>query len=151
MKSYAENSKSRFDNDLLDTFEAGIVLTGPEVKSVRLGRMSLRGAYITIARGVLMLVGSHIQKYPQAGPQPGYDPDRSRTLLIHKRELLKLAGKMEQKGLTLVPLSVYPAHPKGSKIKVSFALARGKKKFEKKEAIKKRDLDREVQRTLRDQ
>lgn len=147
MPNFADNPKAKFDYELLDKFEAGIVLEGHEVKSIRKGHMSLRGAYVTIARGRPTLVGAHITKYPQAGPLPGYDPARFRDLLIHKRELGKLVGKMEQTGLTLVPLSVYAS---GSKIKLSFALARGKKQFEKKETIKKRDLDREVQRELRE-
>ncbi len=146
MPTLAENKKAKFEYQILDTFEAGLMLLGHEVKSARLGRMSLLGAYVTIARGALWLIGAHIQRYPQAGPLPDYDPERSRKLLLHKREISKLAGKLEQKGLTLVPLSVYT---KGSKIKLSFGLARGKKLFEKKEAIKKRESDREIRRSLK--
>ena len=146
MPTLAENKKAKFEYEILDTFEAGLMLLGHEVKSARGGSMSLRGAYVTIARGAVWLVGAHIQRYPQAGPQPEYDPERTRKLLLHKREIAKLAGKLEQKGLTLVPISAYT---KGSKIKLSFGLARGKKQFEKKETLKRRDVDREIRRSLK--
>lgn len=146
MPELAYNKKAKFDYQILETFEAGLMLTGPEVKSVRGGKMSLLGAYVTIARGAVWLVGGHVQRYPQAGPQPDYDPDRTKKLLLHKREINKLAGKLEQKGLTLVPISVYT---KGSKIKLSFGLARGKKQFEKRETIKRRESDREIRRSLK--
>jgi len=146
MANLAENKKAKFEYDILDDFEAGLVLDGQEVKSIRAGRMNMLGAYVTISRGAVWLVGAQIQKYPQAGPLPDYDPQRTRKLLLHKREINKLAGKMEQKGFTLVPLSVYA---KGTKLKLKFGLGRGKKQFEKKESIKKRDLDREVRRALK--
>ncbi|HSD12019.1 MAG TPA: SsrA-binding protein SmpB [Patescibacteria group bacterium] len=146
MPTLAENKKAKFEYQILDTFEAGLMLLGHEVKSARLGRMSLLGAYVTIARGALWLIGAHIQRYPQAGPLPDYDPDRTRKLLLHTREIAKIAGKLEQKGLTLVPLSAYT---KGSKIKLSFGLARGKKLYEKKETIKRRESDREIRRSLK--
>jgi SsrA-binding protein len=146
MPTLAENKKARFEYQILDHFEAGLVLFGHEVKSVREGKMALAGSYVTISRGALWLVGAQIQRYPKAGPLPDYDPQRTRKLLLHQREIQKLAGKMEQKGLTLVPLSVYT---KGSKIKLSFGLCRGKKQYEKREAIKKRDIDRDVRRSLK--
>ncbi len=146
MPTLVENKRAKFEYQILDTFEAGLMLLGHEVKSARLGRMSLLGAYVTIARGALWLIGAHIQRYPQAGPLPDYDPDRTRKLLLHKREIAKIAGKLEQKGLTLVPLSAYT---KGSKIKLSFGLARGKKLYEKKETIKRRESDREIRRSLK--
>ena len=147
MPSLSHNKKAKFDYEILESFEAGLVLEGHEVKSVRAGRMSLLGAYVTISRGMVWLIGSHIQKYPQAGPLADYDPDRSRKLLLHRRETQKLAGKLEQKGLTLVPISVYT---KGSKIKLEFGLARGKKQYQKKETLKRRDIDREVRRTMKE-
>ncbi|HTM67970.1 MAG TPA: SsrA-binding protein SmpB [Candidatus Binatia bacterium] len=146
MPTLAENKKAKFEYQVLDTVEAGLMLTGPEVKSVRNGRMSLLGAYVSIARGAVWLIGAHIQRYPNAGPQLEYDPERTRRLLLHKREIMKLAGKLEQKGLTLVPISVYT---KGSKIKISVGLARGKKNYEKRETLRKRDLDRDVRRSLK--
>lgn len=146
MPTLAVNKRARFDYEILEKFEAGLVLLGHEVKSVRAGRMSLLGSYVTITRGVPTLIGSHVPKYAPAGPLPGYDPDRSRKLLLHVREIKRLAGKLEQKGLTLVPISVYT---KGSTIKLEFGLARGKKRFEKRESIKRRDIDREVRRSLK--
>ncbi len=146
MPQLAYNKKAKFDYQILESFEAGLLLEGHEVKSIRAGRMSLLGAYVTISRGAAWLIGSHVQKYPQAGPLLDYDTDRSRKLLLHRREIQKLAGKLEQKGLTLVPISVYT---KGSKIKLEFGLARGKKQFQKKETLKRRDIDREVRRVLR--
>jgi SsrA-binding protein len=146
MPTIAINKKARFEYQILDKFEAGIALTGPEVKSVRAERMNLTGSYVSIASGNVILVGAHIPRYPQAGKQPDYDPDRTRRLLLHKREIAKLAGKLEQKGLTLVPLSVYT---KGSKIKLEFGLGRGKQEFEKRETLKKRDSDREIRRALK--
>lgn len=146
MLSLAYNKKAKFDYQIIEPFEAGLVLSGQEVKSIRARRMSLLGAYVTISRGAAWLIGSNVPKYPQAGPQPDYDPDRSRKLLLHRREIQKLVGKLEQKGLTLVPISVYT---KGSKIKLEFGLARGKKQYEKKETLKRRDLDREVRHSLK--
>ena len=146
MPTLAINKRANFDYEILEKFEAGVVLQGNEVKSVRGGRMSMLGAYVTISRGAAWLTGAHIPRYPQAGKQEGYDPDRMRKLLLHNRELKRLAGKLEQKGLTLVPISVYT---KGPKIKLEFGLARGKRQFEKRETIKKRDTDREIRRSLK--
>ena len=146
MPTLAFNKRAKFDYEILEKFEAGVMLLGHEVKSVRAERMGLMGAYVTISRGAAWLVGAHIPKYPQAGPQPDYDPYRSRKLLLRKRELARLAGKLEQKGLTLVPISVYT---KASRIKLEFGLARGKKQFEKKETIKRREVDREIRRSLK--
>src|ERR1051325_2975739 len=122
MPQLALNKRARFDYEILEKFEAGVMLLGSEVKSVRAGRMSLLGSYVTINRGAAWLLGAHIPRYPQAGPQPGYDPDRTRKLLLHGREIKRLGGKLDQKGLTLVPISVYT---KGPKIKLEFGLARG--------------------------
>lgn len=146
MPQLAVNKRALFDYVILEKFEAGLVLFGHEVKSIRDKRMSLLGAYVTISRGSASLINSHVPLYPKAGPKPDYDPDRSRRLLLHKRELDRLAGKMEQKGLTLVPISVYT---KGSQIKIEFGLGRGKKQFEKRETIKKRDIDREIRRSMK--
>jgi len=146
MPKLAVNKRALFDYEILEKFEAGLVLFGHEVKSVRLGRMSLLGSYVTINQGAAWLINGHIPLYPKAGPKPDYDPDRTRKLLLHKRELDRLAGKMEQKGLTLVPISVYT---KGSQIKLEFGLGRGKKQYEKKESIKKREVDREIRRSLK--
>lgn len=146
MPTLAVNKRARFDYEILEKFEAGLVLEGNEVKSVRDNKMSLLGSYVTINRGAAWLLGAHIARYPQAGKQEGYDPDRTRKLLLHTREIKRLAGKLEQKGLTLVPISVYT---KGAKIKLEFGLGRGKKQYEKRDSIKKKDLDREVRRSLK--
>lgn len=146
MPKLAENRKGLFDFEILERYEGGLVLHGHEVKSVRHGGMKLKGAYVTMRGGEVWLLGAHIQKYTKAGTLEHYDPDRIRKVLLRKRELKSLAGKLEQKGLTLVPISVYT---KGSKIKIEVGLARGKKQFEKKEKIKRRDLDREIRRSLK--
>jgi SsrA-binding protein len=146
MPPLAVNKKAKFEYEILETFEAGLMLLGHEVKSARNGRMNLQGAYVALRGGDVWLIGAHIPKYDKAGPLPDYDPDRTRKLLIHGREIDRLTGKLQQKGLTLVPLSAYT---RGSKIKIEFGLARGKKQFEKREKIKKRDIDRDVRRTLK--
>jgi SsrA-binding protein len=146
MPTLATNKRARYEYEILDTYEAGLVLLGHEVKSVRAGNIKLDGAHVAVRRGSAWLIGAHIDPYQKAGTKKEHDPYRSRKLLLHKREVNHLAGKVEQKGLTFVPISVYT---KGSKIKLSFALARGKKKFEKRETIKKRDIERDVRRTLK--
>lgn len=146
MPTLAHNPKGTHDFEILEKFEAGLALLGHEVKSVRNGTMSLRGAYVVLGAKGASLIGSHIARYPKAGPLLGYDPDRSRQLLLRTRELTRLIGKTQQKGLTMIPLSVYTV---GSRIKLEFALVRGKKQYEKKEAIKKRDVDREIRRALK--
>ncbi len=140
------NKKARHDYDILETLEVGIQLEGQEVKSVRAGRMGLLGSYVTIRQGQAWLLNAHVPKYPQAGPLPGYDPYRTRRLLLHRREVARLMGRLETKGLTLVPLSVYT---KRSLIKLEIGLGRGKTQYEKRDSIKKRDLDREVRRALK--
>lgn len=142
----ATNDRARYDFELLDKMEAGLVLSGHEVKSAKTGHMKLKGAHVAFTRGEASLVGAHIARYPKAGPLPDYDPDRSRKLLLHKRELEKLRGKREEDGLTIVPLRAYM---KAGRIKIEIAIARGKKQFEKRESIKKRDLDRQVRSALK--
>jgi SsrA-binding protein len=146
MPKLADNRRALRDFEILDEFEAGLVLAGHEVKSVRNGLMKLTGSYVTIASGSARLINAHIGLYPKAGKVKDYDPVRTRQLLLHKKEIAKLASKLEQKGLTLVPISVYT---KGSKIKMKFGLARGRKEFEKKEKKKQRDIDRDVMRDLK--
>lgn len=147
MPSLAINKRARFDYEILTKYEAGVVLTGAEVKSLREGNARLQGAYITIMRGEMWLIGAHIGKYSPAGTQENLDTSRSRKLLVHKKELLELAGKMQQKGLTLVPLELYTA---ARRIKLSFALCRGKQLHDKRESIKRRDLNRDAQRGFRE-
>jgi SsrA-binding protein len=153
MKMIAVNKRAKFDYDILEKFEAGIVLTGAEVKSVKLGNISLKGSYMTInptgpqKQPEAWLINAHISPYKPAGPQPDYDPEKSRKLLLHKKEIDYLIGKQREGGLTIIPLSVYT---KKARIKVEIGLGRGKKKFEKRERIKKREAERKIQRALRE-
>ena len=142
----ATNDRARYDFELLDKLEAGLVLTGQETKSAKTGHMKLKGAHVAFTRGEAVLLGAHIARYPKAGPLPDYDPERSRKLLLHKRELERLRGKREEDGLTIIPLRAYM---KAGRIKIEIAIARGKKQFEKRESIKKRDLDRQVRSALK--
>lgn len=142
----ATNRIAMRDYEILDTLEAGLKLTGQEVKSVRAGHLKLQGSYATIARGELWLIGAHIAKYAAAGPLPDYDANRSRKLLIHGRELNHLIGKIQERGLTLVPLRVYTRR---ALLKVELGLGRGRKQYEKREVIKRRDLDRELRERLK--
>ena len=146
MPRLVQNKQARFGFEFLEEYEAGLVLEGQEVKSIRSGGANLKGSFVHIRDGQAWLVNAHIPLYAKAGKPADYDPDRTRRLLLHKRELIRLIGKLAQKGLTLVPICVYT---KGSKLKLSFALARGKKKFEKREAIKKRDIERDIRRSLK--
>jgi SsrA-binding protein len=146
MPRLAYNKRAKFDYEILETFEAGLVLSGQEVKSIRNNRMSLAGSFVHIKSGAAWLVNAHVPRYEKAGKLSDYDPDQTRKLLLHKRELNRLSGKFDQKGLTLVPISVYT---KGPSIKLEFGLARGKKQHQKKEAIKKRDVDRDIQRSFK--
>lgn len=142
----AENRKAKFDYDILEKFQAGLVLQGQEVKSIRLGRMNLTGSYVVLQKGELFLVGSQVPPYQPKNAPGGYNQERSRKLLVHKQELNSLIGKSKERGLTLLPLKVYTQK---HKIKLEFALAKGQKKYDKREKIRKREIDREIQRTLR--
>ncbi len=142
----ASNDKARYDYELLEKVEAGLVLSGQEVKSAKTGHMKLKGAHVAFTRGEAMLLGAHIARYPKAGPLPDYDPDRSRKLLLHKKELNRLRGKRDEDGLTIVPIRAYMV---GGRIKIELAVARGKKQYEKRETIKKRDLEREARSRMK--
>lgn len=140
------NDKAKFNYELGERVETGIVLTGPEVKSVKLGQIDMSNAHVRIqsskfkSQNELGVVGLHIYPYKHAD-NANYDPQRTRKLLLHQREILSLLSKMKQGRLMLVPTAMYT---KEGKIKLEIALARGKKKYEKREIIKKRDLEREV-------
>lgn len=145
MSHYAENSKAFFDYEILKRFTAGIELLGPEVKSVREGKMSLRGSFISVRGGEAFLLGADIPAYqPKNAPQD-YDATRARKLLLSKEELGELAQAEANKGLTIVPVLVYN---KGRFLKVDIAIARGKKKFDKRQALKKRQTERDLGRSL---
>ena len=142
----ATNDRARYDYELLDKLEAGLVLTGQETKSAKTGHMKLKGAHVAFTRGEAVLLGAHIARYPKAGPLPDYDPERSRKLLLHKRELERLRGKREEDGLTIIPLRAYM---KAGRIKIEIAIARGKKQYEKRETVKAAEAKREIDRAMR--
>lgn len=144
MPPLAQNRKARHDYTFLKEYEVGIVLTGPETKSAKTGGMRLSGSYVFIRRGEAWLIGSHIARYKPAG-HVEQEPDRSRKLLLHKRELHELSGKTEDSGLTIVPVEAYS---KAGRVKLRLALAQGNRQFEKRDKIRKRDLDRDVRRHL---
>ena len=146
MESYIESRKVRFNYELLENYSAGIELFGFEVKSVRAGHGSLEGAHIIIRGHEAFIVGMKIDPYQIGNTPPDYDRERTRKLLVTKKEILILEEQMAKKGLTLVPLSLYN---KNGKVKLAFAVARGKKQFDKRETIKKRDTDRDIGRLLK--
>ena len=146
MTTFLTNRRARFDFEILDTFEAGIVLSGHEVKSIRSGRAKLEGSYVIIRGGEAYWVGASIAPYQAANTPKNYDPERARTLLLSRKEIDLLERKTEQERLTAVVLSLYS---KGRKIKAQVALARGKKKADKRESIKARDVKRDIDRTLK--
>ncbi|MDP2946267.1 MAG: SsrA-binding protein SmpB [bacterium] len=146
MAMFAENRKARFDYEILETFEAGLVLSGAEVKSIKNGRMNLTGSYLNFHNGELYLIGAFIAPYQPKNQPADYDPYRSRKLLLRKKELVSLIGKIKPKGLTLIPLKAYN---KGRRIKLEFAVARGKKQYDKREIIAKREVERNIERELK--
>jgi len=146
MKILAENKKARFDYKILEKFEAGMVLIGHEVKSIKSGRMSLKGSYVVLKGEEMYLIGANIPPYQPKNAPKDYEPERSRKLLLTKSEIKHLIGKTKEKGLTLVPLRVYT---KRSKIKLEFGIAKGRKKVDKREVIKKREIEREINKALK--
>jgi SsrA-binding protein len=143
-KLIAQNRKARHDYHLEDVFEAGLVLTGTEVKSLRAGRASLVDAYATLDGGEAFLRGMHIPEYTE-GTWTNHEPRRVRKLLLHKHELLRLVGKTKESGLTLVPIELYF---KDGRAKVAIALARGKKSYDKRQDLATRDANREISKAL---
>lgn len=143
--AFASNPDARRNYSILETLEAGIALTGPEVKSIKHGDCSLRGSYATLRSSELWLLNMHVGLYKPAA-KVRQDPERSRRLLVHRKELDRLIGQIKADGLTLVPLSVYS---KGGLVKVELGLGRGKKKHDKRADIKKRESNRNMERALR--
>jgi SsrA-binding protein len=143
-KTIARNKKALHEYQILDSWEAGIVLAGPEVKSIRAGKVSLGEAYARIERGEVWLYDLHISPYDPAS-RWNADPLRPRKLLLHSRQIRRLIGATQQKGLTLVPLELYLLR---GRVKVGLALARGKKLHDKRETLKRKDMEREVRRAL---
>jgi SsrA-binding protein len=142
-----QNRKARFDYSIEDSFEAGIVLTGSEVKSLRLGRANIVESYATEKEGELFLVNAHINEYKQAG-HDNHDPKRARKLLLNRREIDRLAAAVARDGMTLVPLKIY-FNNRGI-AKLELGLAKGKRQFEKREATKQREWERQKARVMRD-
>ena len=139
----ARNRRARHDYDILETFECGIALQGSEVKSLRLGRVTLADAYARVEAGEAWLLGVHVPPYPNAAGFGAHDPDRRRKLLLHRSQIDELSGRTQQQSLTLVPLSIYF---KDGRAKVELALARGRRLYDKRHAIATRDAEREAAR-----
>ena len=146
MKIFAENKKAYFNYQILEKFEAGIVLAGYEVKSIKSGRINLAGSYVIIKNEEAYLINASIPPYQPKNVPPEYDPSRQRKLLLKKKEIKYLIGKTRQKGLTLVPLKMYT---KKREVKLEFGVAKGKKKADKRELIKKREVKREIRKALK--
>ena len=139
------NRKARYDYEIEDTYEAGIVLTGTEIKSIRMGKINIKDSYAIIRNNEAYLLNTHISLYEE-GNRFNHEEDRTRKLLLHKREILKLKDKLEIEGYTLVPLKIYFA---GNKAKVLIGVAKGKKNYNKKETIKERDIQREMEKSMK--
>lgn len=144
-KNIVVNRKARHEYEILQTYEAGIVLLGSEVKSIREGKVNLVDSYAEIRNGEVFLIGMHISEYKQANIQ-NHEPLRTRKLLLNKNEIRKLIGRVKEKGLTLIPLRLYF---KNGKVKVELGLARGKKIYDKREDIKRKDFEREQERKIK--
>lgn len=138
------NRKARYDYEILDKYEAGIVLTGTEIKSIRNGNANLKDSYAVIKNNEVFLLNMHISEYKE-GNIFNHDENRTRKLLLHKNEIKKINDKISIKGLTLVPLKLYFSN---GKAKIELALARGKHTYDKKEVIKQRDIDREMKKSI---
>ncbi len=155
MEIYSENKKAGYDYEILEKFEAGLVLTGQEVKSIKTGHISLTGAYVVIranpstslriSTNEPWLIGAKIPPYQPKNAPADYNPERSRKILLNKKEINYLTGKVNERGFSLIPLKIYN---KNGRVKIEFGLAKGKKKFNKKESIKKREVEREILRHL---
>ncbi len=146
IKVVATNRKAYHDYHIEETHEAGIALTGTEIKSVRAGSVNLKDSYAVVKDGEAWLLNVHISSYEPASRQ-NVDPDRTRKLLLHRSEINRLMGRVQEKGLTIIPLRMYLKH---NRAKVELALVRGKRQYDKREAIAKRDTDREIQRALKE-
>jgi SsrA-binding protein len=146
MKPLAENRRARFDYQILETFEAGIILEGHEVKAIKLGRASLGGSYVILKNQEVFLLNANVSPYQPNNTPKNYDRTRTRKLLLNKKEIRYLIGKSQQRGLTLIPLKLYTRE---GKIKLEFGVARGTKKVNKKEIIRKKDIEREIDRELK--
>lgn len=143
MANLISHSRAHFDYEIMESFEAGIELLGNEVKSIRKHQGKIEGSHIIVRGGEVYIIGMHIPPYQPNNTPENYDPDRNRKLLVTKKEIIELEGADSKKGLTIVPIALYA---KGAKIKVNIAIVRGKKNFDKRASIKKRETDREISR-----
>ena len=146
MQIYAENRKAHFDYEIIEKYEAGLVLIGQEVKSIKNGHINLAGSYVVFRANQPELIGSKVPPYQPKNAPADYSPERARKLLLNKKEIDYLVGRANERGFSLIPLKVYE---QSGRIKLEFGLARGKKKFDKKEKIKKRDVQRDIQREFK--
>lgn len=146
MKILADNKKAYYNYEISDKYEAGLVLIGSEVKSIKTGHISLKGSYVIIRGEEAYLVGAVIPPYQPKNTPKDYDDQRSRKLLLKKSEIKELIGKSREKGLALMPLQIYTKH---ARIKLAFGIAKGKKKKDKRETIKRRETEREIERELK--
>jgi SsrA-binding protein len=146
MKIVAKNKRATYDYDISERLVAGIVLAGHEVKSVKAGHISLKGSFISIHEGEPYLVGAHITQYKHAANIKGYDPEQSRKILLHRRQIDQIIGAIQSQGMTVVPIVV--GIERGL-VKVEVGIGRGKKRFDKRETIKKRDMLRDADRDIR--
>ncbi|MDD2935520.1 MAG: SsrA-binding protein SmpB [Candidatus Pacebacteria bacterium] len=146
MATFIRNKKASFDYEILEKFDAGIELFGFEVKSIKNNRGNIEGAHVTVRGGEAFLLNANIPPYQTANTPKDYNPERNRRLLLTQKELSELSGLEEKKGLTIVPISMYN---RGKRVKVEIAVVRGKKKFDKRESIKKKDTQRDIDRELK--
>ena len=142
----ADNRKARHDYFIDESYEAGIALTGSEIKSIRAGRINLRGSYARVVNGEVWMYDAHISPYDQSGKYFNHEPTRPRKLLLHRREISRILGQVERQGFTLVPLRMYF---KGRTAKIDLGLARGKKLYDKRDDIAKRDAKRDIDRAMK--
>jgi SsrA-binding protein len=145
VKTIATNRRARFDYEVIESFEAGLVLVGSEVKSLRNGRADLKDSYAAVKDGEMWLYGLRISPYEFAA-EGGHDPERPRKLLLHRLEISRIGAKLAEKGLTLIPITLYF---KDGKAKVELGLGKGKSRYDKRETVKRREADREMQRAIR--
>jgi SsrA-binding protein len=145
-RTVATNRKARHDYHIEESFETGIVLTGSEIKSVRAGRVNLRDSYAIVRDGELWLINSHIALYDPASRQ-NHEPRRNRKLLMHRSQINRLAGQVQERGYTLIPLRMYL---RGGRAKVELSLARGKRKYDKRQTIAEREAGRQIERALKE-
>ncbi|MFH1392347.1 MAG: SsrA-binding protein SmpB [bacterium] len=146
MKTLVINRRARYDYEIFETYEAGLVLFGHEVKAIKTGKASLKSSFVSLKNSELFLTNAYIAPYQPKNTPKDYDPQRSRKLLLNKHEISSLIGKLKQKGLTLIAIRLYN---KKGKIKLNFGLAKGKRKIDKREKIKQREFKRQKERLLK--